>query len=50
MHNPQVSVSASRQEMVGQLIKDVVDAAERPQLNSNAQFDRYILFNRERRL
>ena len=41
LHNPQVSESDSRKEMVGQLLKDVVEAADRPQLNSNnAQFDR----------
>ena len=34
LHNPQVSVSASRQEMVGQLLKDIVEAAERPNLTS----------------
>ena len=28
MHNPQVGVSASRQEMVSQLLKDVIEAAE----------------------
>ena len=27
LHNPQVSVSASRQEMVGQLLKDIVEAS-----------------------
>ena len=28
LHNPQVGVSASRQEMVSQLLKDVIEAAE----------------------
>ena len=28
LHNPQVSVSASRQEMVSQLLNDVIEAAE----------------------
>ena len=43
LHNPQVSESDSRKEMVGQLLKDVVEAADRPQLNyNNAQFDRYV--------
>ena len=45
LHNPQVSVSASRQEMVGQLLKDVVEAAERPTLNaggnSSSAFDQF---------
>ena len=37
-----MSESDSRKEMVGQLLKDVVEAADRPQLNANAnaQFDR----------
>ena len=44
LHNPQVSESDSRKEMVGQLLKDVVEAADRPQLNyNNAQFDRCVL-------
>ena len=30
LHNPQVGVSASRQEMVSQLLKDVIEAADRP--------------------
>ena len=44
LHNPQVSESDSRKEMVGQLLKDVVEAADRPQLNdkNNAQFDRCV--------
>ena len=43
LHNPQVSVSASRQEMVGQLLKDIVEATERPALTSNATsaFDQF---------
>lgn len=41
LHNPQVGVSASRQEMVGQLLKDIVEA-ERPNLSAaSASFDRF---------
>lgn len=42
LHNPQAAVSASRQEMVGQLLKDIVEANERPTLTtSSAAFDRF---------
>ncbi|XP_071749014.1 TBC1 domain family member 2B isoform X3 [Lepeophtheirus salmonis] len=42
LHNPQVSVSASRQEMVGQLLKDIVEAAEKPVLTTtSASYDRF---------
>ncbi len=41
VHN-QVMVSASRQEMVGHLLKDIVDNSERPSLNSHSiECDRY---------
>lgn len=43
LHNPQVGVSASRQEMVSQLLKDIVEAAERPNLaaKSDNKYDRF---------
>jgi len=34
LHNPQVMVSASRQEMVGHLLKDIVESSEKPSLSS----------------
>ena len=42
LHNPQVMVSASRQEMVGHLLKDIVKSSEKPTLNSqNPEYDRF---------
>lgn len=42
LHNPQVMVSASRQEMVGHLLKDIVENCERPSLNSHStECDRF---------
>ena len=42
LHNPQVMVSASRQEMVGLLLKDIVDNSEKPALNSETpEHDRF---------
>lgn len=44
LHNPQVGVSASRQEMVSQLLKDIVETAERPSLaktSASAAYDRF---------
>ncbi|XP_059091006.1 TBC1 domain family member 2B-like isoform X2 [Tigriopus californicus] len=42
LHNPQVAVSASRQEMVSQLLKDIVEAAESPTLTTtSASYDRF---------
>jgi len=42
LHNPQVGVSASRQEMVSQLLKDIVEGADKPNLTDNsATFDRF---------
>ncbi|XP_023328220.1 uncharacterized protein LOC111701257 [Eurytemora carolleeae] len=42
LHNPQVMVSASRQEMVGHLLKDIVENCEKPSLNSHsAEYDRF---------
>lgn len=42
LHNPQVMVSASRQEMVGHLLKDIVESSERPSLTSrSAECDRF---------
>ena len=42
LHNPQVMVSASRQEMVGLLLKDIVDNSEKPTLNSDTpEHDRF---------
>eukprot|EP00095_Tigriopus_kingsejongensis_P002735 maker-scaffold226_size249562-snap-gene-1.19 protein:Tk02735 transcript:maker-scaffold226_size249562-snap-gene-1.19-mRNA-1 annotation:"tbc1 domain family member 2b-like" len=42
LHNPQVGVSASRQEMVSQLLKDIVEAAESPVLTTaSASYDRF---------
>ena len=37
-----MSVSDSRKEMVGQLLKDVVEAVDRPQLNTSSEsYDRF---------
>ena len=42
LHNPQVMVSASRQEMVGHLLKDIVESSEKPVLTSeNTEHDRF---------
>jgi len=42
LHNPQVMVSASRQEMVGHLLKDIVESSEKPALcTQNPEHDRY---------
>jgi len=42
LHNPQVMVSASRQEMVGHLLKDIVESSEKPSLSSqNPKYDRF---------
>ena len=42
LHNPQVMVSATRQEMVGHLLKDIVDNSEKPTLNSDTpEHDRF---------
>ena len=42
LHNPQVMVSASRQEMVGHLLKDIVESSEKPTLTSeNTEHDRF---------
>lgn len=42
LHNPQVMVSASRQEMVGHLLKDIVESSEKPSLSSgNPGYDQY---------
>ena len=42
LHNPQVMISTSRQEMVGNLLKDIVEKSERPTLNSeNPEYDRF---------
>ena len=42
LHNPQVMVSASRQEMVGHLLKDIVESSEKPTLSSdNPEHDRF---------
>ena len=41
LHNPQVMVSASRQQMVGHLLKDIVESSEKPVLTSeNTEHDR----------
>jgi len=42
LHNPQAGVSASRQEMVSQLLKDIVEVGDRPTLASkSAAYDRF---------
>lgn len=42
LHNPQVMVSASRQEMVGHLLKDIVESSEKPNLTSqNPAYDQF---------
>jgi len=41
LHNPQVMVSASRQEMVGHLLKDIVESSEKPSLNSQNGYDQF---------
>jgi len=42
LHNPQVMVSATRQEMVGHLLKDIVESSEKPTLSSqNPKYDRF---------
>ena len=42
LHNPQVMISKSRQEMVGNLLKDILDKSEKPALSSeNPEYDRY---------
>jgi len=42
LHNPQVMVSASRQEMVGHLLKDIVESSEKPNLTSqSSNYDRF---------
>jgi len=40
LHNPQVMVSASRQEMVGHLLKDIVESSEKPNFSAgNPAYD-----------
>ena len=42
LHNPQVMVSATRQEMVGHLLKDIVESSEKPSLSTqNPEHDRF---------
>ena len=42
LHNPQVMVSATRQEMVGHLLKDIVESSEKPALSSDTpEHDRW---------
>merc|ERR1719350_382970 len=42
LHNPQVMVSASRQEMVGHLLKDIVESSEKPSLScQNPAYDQF---------
>jgi len=42
LHNPQVMVSASRQEMVGHLLKDIVESSEKPNLTTqSSNYDRF---------
>ena len=42
LHNPQVMVSTSRQEMVETLLKDIVEKSEKPALSSeNPEYDRF---------
>ena len=42
LHNPQVMVSATRQEMVGHLLKDIVESSEKPALSSDTpEHDRF---------
>merc|ERR1719483_461631 len=42
LHNPQVMVSASRQEMVGHLLRDIVESSEKPTLSTeNPEYDRF---------
>ena len=42
LHNPQVMISTSRQEMVGNLLKDFVETSEKPALKSeNPEYDRF---------
>jgi len=42
LHNPQTGTSGSRQEMVSQLLKDIVETTERPTLASkSAAYDRF---------
>ena len=42
LHNPQVMISTSRQEMVETLLKDIVEKSEKPALTSeNPEYDRF---------
>ena len=42
LHNPQVMISTSRQEMVGHLLKDILEKSEKPALCSeNPEYDRF---------
>merc|ERR1719479_691226 len=43
LHNPQVMVSASRQQMVGHLLKDIVESSEKPSLvcQQDPKYDRF---------
>ena len=43
LHNPQVMVSSSRQQMVGHLLKDIVESSEKPSLvvQQDPKYDRF---------